>query len=163
MSSAALVEIHHELDRVFELARELLVVGDGAHASRALAVYAALTARHAADEEALLLPHLPDDARWPASLYTGQHRKLLLSLDRVVGAIAQVDRAAPRWRLSVLAALDALIPVMHLAEHHHLAEEQELFPSVPAAQLAAIAAAFPADLAAHADTLARCRAALAAR
>jgi hypothetical protein len=163
MSTPALREIHRELDRVFELARELLVAGDGHHAARALAAYGALTAGHAAAEEAMLLPFLPRDARWPASLYTGQHHKMVAGIDRVVPLVARVAAPAPRWRTLALCALDALIPVMHLAEHHHLAEEQELFPSVPAAQLAAVAAAFPADLAAHADSLAVCRAALGDR
>ena len=160
MSREALLEIHHELDRIFELARELIVAGDGAHAARALAVYRALTAAHAAAEEELLLPHLPADARWPAALYVGQHGKLLAGLDRAADAVAAVVAPAPRWRVAALCALDVLIPVLHLAEHHHLAEEQALFPSVPPAQLALVAARWPDDLAPHADLLAACRAAL---
>ncbi len=159
--AAALRGIHVELDAIFELARELVVAGDGHHAARALAAYRALTARHAADEEALLLPHLPADARWPAGLYVGQHGKLLAGIDRAADVVAAVAAPAPRWRAMALCALDALIPVLHLAEHHHAAEEQALFPAVPAAALAAVVAAWPADLAAHADALAACRAALA--
>ncbi|HVV85986.1 MAG TPA: hypothetical protein VHE35_23160 [Kofleriaceae bacterium] len=156
----ALAAIHRELDRVFELARELLVVGDGPHAARALAAYAALTAAHAEAEERLLLPRLPPDARWPAALYVGQHRKLLVGLDRAADLVAAVRAPAPRWRVAALCALDTLIPVLHLAEHHHQAEEEALFPVVPAAALAAVAAAWPAAVALHAGTLATCQAAL---
>ena len=158
--SAALTEIHRDLDRIFELVRELIVVGDGAHAARALAAYRALTAGHAAAEEALLLPCLNADARWPAALYVGQHAKLLAGIDRAADVVAAVAAPAPRWRQMALCALDTLIPVLHLAEHHHLAEEQALFPHVPVARLAEVAATWPAELARHADTLAACRAAL---
>lgn len=160
VSTAALVEIHQELDRIFELARELVVAGDGAHAARALAAYRALTAAHAAAEEELLLPHLAPDARWPAALYVGQHAKLLAGLDRAADLVAAVAAPRPRWRTAALCALDTLIPVLHLAEHHHLAEEQALFPSVPPALVAEVAARWPADLAVHAAALAACRAAL---
>ena len=157
---AALIDFHRTLDAVFELARELIVVGDGVHAAQALAVYRALTAAHAADEERLLLPHLTADARWPAALYVGQHAKLLAGLDRAADVVARIAAPAPRWRTMALCALDALIPVLHLAEHHHAAEEQALFPCVPAAAVAAVAAAGARALADHAAVLATCRAAL---
>ncbi len=156
-----LIEIHQQLDQVFELTRELIVLGDGVHASRALAAYRALTAGHAAAEEALLLACLPDDARWPATLYTGQHVKLLVGMDRAIDVVAAVAAPAPRWRIMALCALDALIPVMHLAEHHHAAEELELFPHVPAALAAEVAAAGARDFSRHADVLAACKARLA--
>ena len=157
---AAVIEFHRALDAVFELARELIVVGDGVHAARALAVYRALTAAHAADEERLLLPHLTAAARWPAALYVGQHTKLLAGLDRAADVVARIAAPAPRWRTMALCALDALIPVLHLAEHHHAAEEQALFPCVPAAAVAAVAAAGARALADHAAVLAACRAVL---
>lgn len=158
--AAALVAVHHELDALFTVVRELVVMGDGARAAAALAAYRALTAHHAADEEARLLPLLPADARWPAALYTGQHDKLLTGLDRALPAVAQVAAPAPRWRVAALCALDALIPVMHLAEHHHLAEEQALFPHVPDALADELAAGWRAELGRHAVVIADCRAAL---
>ncbi len=160
MPELSLIEIHQQLDAVFELTRELIVVGDGLHAGRALATYRALTAGHAAAEEALLLPCLPADARWPAELYSGQHVKLLVGMDRAVAVVAAIAAPAPRWRTMALCALDALIPVMHLAEHHHAAEELELFPHASAALAAEVAALGARDLERHADVLAACRAAL---
>ncbi len=161
MTATALIELHRQLDEIFELARELVVAGQGARASEALAVYRALTADHAAAEEALLLPHLPADARWPAALYVGQHHKLLVGLDRAAPAVAAVAAPGLRWRIAALAALDTLIPVLHLAEHHHLAEEQALFPHAPREAVAAVAAAGAASLSVHAAVLDGCRAALA--
>lgn len=163
VSEPSLIEIHRRMDQVFELTRELLVSGDGAHAGRALATYRALTASHAAAEEALLVPCLPDAARWPASLYLGQHVKLLAGIDRAVDVVAAVAAPAPRWRIMALCALDALIPVMHLVEHHHAAEELELFPHVPPAIAAEVAAVGARDLEAHAEVLAACQVALRAR
>lgn len=157
-----MIDVHRQLDGVFELVRELVVAGQGARAGEALAVYRALTAEHAAAEERELLPHLPADARWPAALYVGQHHKLLAGIDRAAPAVAAVAAPGPRWRIAALCALDTLVPVLHLAEHHHLAEEQALFPHAPAEALAAVAALGASGLAAHADVLAGCRAALVA-
>ena len=60
---ASLVAVHEELDRVFARFRELVLIGDGARAAAVLATYGALTADHAAAEEALLVPLLDDAAR----------------------------------------------------------------------------------------------------
>ncbi|MCB9560139.1 MAG: hypothetical protein H6708_06985 [Kofleriaceae bacterium] len=63
--------------------------------------------------------------------------------------MAAVDRATPGWRRAALVALDAAAPVLHLAEHHHLAEEQDLFVHAAATAPALIdelAARWRADL-----------------
>jgi hypothetical protein len=95
---ASLVAVHEELDRVFARFRELVLIGDGARAAAVLATYGALTADHAAAEEALLVPLLDDAARWPAELYTGQHAKLLAAIARTADAVAGLAAGAPGWR-----------------------------------------------------------------
>ncbi|MBK7075473.1 MAG: hypothetical protein IPH44_24600 [Myxococcales bacterium] len=160
---ASLVAVHEELDRVFAQFRELVLIGDGARAAAVLAVYQALTADHAAAEEALLVPLLDDAARWPADLYTGQHAKLLAAIDRAAAAVAGLAAGAPGWRARALAALDVAAPLHHLAEHHHLAEEQDLLPLVgerEPARLVEVAARFWATHAAHRATLTEAAAAL---
>lgn len=161
---ASLVAVHRTLDHVFARFRELVLAGDGARAAAVLEVYRALTAEHAAAEEALLVPHLDADARWPADLYTGQHAKLLAGIDRVAGALLGLRPGGAGWRAHALVVLDAAAPVHHLAEHHHQAEEQDLIPFVaeraPAAVLE-VATRFDAALAAHRATLADADAALA--
>jgi hypothetical protein len=161
---ASLVAVHEELDRVFARFRELVLIGDGARAAAVLATYGALTADHAAAEEALLVPLLDDAARWPAELYTGQHAKLLAAIARTADAVAGLAAGAPGWRTRALAALDTAAPLHHLAEHHHLAEEQDLLPLVgerEPARLVEVAARFWATHAAHRAVLADADAALA--
>jgi hypothetical protein len=142
---ASLVAVHQELDRVFARFRELLLVGDGVRAAAVLKAYGAMTADHAGAEETLLVPLLDDAARWPAELYTGQHAKLLAAIDRAVDAVVGVVAGTAGWRARALAALDVATPLMHLAEHHHLAEEQDLLPLVgerEPARLVEVAARF---------------------
>ncbi len=153
----SLESVHRALDEMFGLFRELVLVGAGEAAATVLASYRALTARHAADEEAHLLPLLGADARWPAALYTGQHAKLLAGLDRVALVVAGLDARRPGWRRHALAVLDAAGSVHHLVEHHHLAEEQALFVEVAAVApevLVRLAGEWHAEAATHAAALA---------
>ncbi|MBK9034833.1 MAG: hypothetical protein IPL61_26815 [Myxococcales bacterium] len=147
-----LVAVHRALDEVFARVRELLLIGDGARAAAVLTSYRALTEAHAAAEEAALVPLLDARARWPAELYLGQHRKLFEAIDRLAAACGAVVVGAPGWRTAALAALDAAVPLHHLAEHHHLAEEQDLFAVVAAQapeRLADVAAQFWVELDGH--------------
>ncbi len=160
-----LVGVHHVLDAMFALFRELVVGGDGRRAHEVLAAYRALTARHAGDEERHLVPWLGPTARWPAELYLGQHEKLFTGLDRIALVVTGLRVGAPAWRGHALAVLDAAAPVHHLAEHHHLAEEQDLFVVATAAAptlLAELAVGWHAAAAAHAALLAEARASLGA-
>ncbi len=162
---SALIAVHHALDEQVGVFRELVLVGDGARAAAVLAAHRALTERHASDEEAHLVPLLAGGSRWPAELYTGQHAKLLAGLDRVLDAVAGL--AAPRagWRRHALGVLDALAPALHLADHHHRAEEQDLLVIAEArdpALVAALARDWLAAAAAHDALLADARAALRA-
>ncbi|MEZ4401171.1 MAG: hemerythrin domain-containing protein [Kofleriaceae bacterium] len=157
--------VHAELDRVLACARELVVAGDGARAHRVLTIYRALTAGHADDEEALLVPLLDGAARWPPALYHGQHGKLLAGLDRVAPLVPALCASTPGWRRRALVILDALGPVVHLAEHHHQAEETDLFAVARARapdRLDEVAARFWAAHAGVAPDLAEAAAALGA-
>ncbi len=119
--------VHGQLDRIFALFRELVLVGDRGRAALVVAALRDLTASHAADEEAALVPLLDDTARWPAELYLGQHTKLLAGIDRLSASLDEIGPRRAGWRTAALAVLDLAAPMMHLAEHHHLAEEQDLF------------------------------------
>lgn len=163
---APLLAIHRALEAALATLRELVLAGDDVHAAAVLATYRALTERHAAAEDAALVPRLPVHARWPAELYLGQHAKLLAGLDRAAPRIADLRGGTPGWRARALAALDALAPVHHLVEHHHQAEEQDLFPVVAALAPAAVTEvvrAWDDAWAVHAPVLGAARAALAAR
>lgn len=152
--AAALIAAHRTLDEIFARFRELVVLGDGAAAAAVLGAYRALTADHAAAEEAHLVPGRGAAARWPDELYLGQHRKLLAAIDRVAERLVGLTAGVPGWRRRALAVLDAAAPLHHLAEHHHAAEEQDLFVTAAPAALAAVAERFAAGLAAQAAILA---------
>lgn len=122
-----LLAVHRALDALFEDFREAALVGDGGRARARLAAYRALTADHADAEEHLLLSVTPDARRWPDELYLGQHVKLLAGLQRVEPLLVELSTARAGWQRTALAVLDAAATVRHLAEHHHLAEEQDLF------------------------------------
>ncbi len=129
---ASLRVVHEQLDGIFASFRELVLVGDGRRAAAVLAAFRALTSAHAADEEAALVPLLDGSARWPAELYLGQHVKLLAGIERLGDGLDELAPGRSGWRRGALAVLDRAGPVLHLAEHHHLAEEQDLFVIVAA-------------------------------
>lgn len=160
MSSAALQAAHQFLDEVLARFRELVVAGDGARAAAVLAAYRALTAGHAAAEEELLIADRVG-GRWPPELYVGQHGKLLAAIDRVAALVPTLT-GGPGWRRQALVILDAAGPLVHLAEHHHAAEEQDLFVTAAPAALAEVAARFAASTAAVTAVLAEADRALAA-
>lgn len=153
-----LAAVHLALDDTFASFRELVLVGDGARASEVLEVYRVLTAAHAEAEERLLLPVTPAARRWPDELYRGQHVKLLAGIERVAPLVPAIAGPSPGWRTRALAALDAAGPLLHLSEHHHQAEESDLFLVVARAEparLDEVAREFWASHAAVRDVLAR--------
>lgn len=148
--------VHRVLEDVLARVRASVLLGDGVRAAATLAIYRTLVAEHAAAEERELLAIEPAARRWPDELYVGQHHKLLAAIDRVAGVLAALDAPRPGWPARALAVLDAAGPLVHLVEHHHRAEEDDLFPVVARhapARLAAVAAAFDDSYARVSDAL----------
>lgn len=86
-------------------------------------------------EETHLFPHIPDNARWAARVYTLEHRRL-----RELGQdyLATVQAVAAHPGLSedkragaALHVLDRAHALRHLLEHHHQREEQALAHELP--------------------------------
>jgi iron-sulfur cluster repair protein YtfE (RIC family) len=130
-SFAQIAALHAQLDELFALHQELVLCDALARAGDLLAAYRELLALHMAHEETLLLPlyERGEGQRWPAELFIGQHEKMNLLLDRAAGELAgAVTLAGRQRRRAVLSLLERETAFKHLSEHHHLAEDQALFP-----------------------------------
>lgn len=91
---------------------------------------------HIEVENTLLLPHLPDDARWPARLYLLEHERILLlarEYQLKVKTVAEQPPPAGKARhQAALDLIDAAHALRHLSEHHHQREEMALEHELPA-------------------------------
>ncbi len=124
--------IHVELDDVFLLHQEALLLLDLEAARELLAIYRGLLDVHMRHEEQVILD-LFDRAgpikKWPRVLYTGQHEKMLWHLERMATALDGIVSApGPQLRRTVLELLDTQATYKHLLEHHDGAEREGLFP-----------------------------------
>jgi hypothetical protein len=131
---------HEALRQVFELHQELLLALKLEPASEVLAIYEALLRVHMGHEEKWLLPELArvERPRWPATLYTGQHQKMIALLAEASESLSSIDREAPgasarALRGALIALLDRESTYKHLVEHHDSAEHQALYPELEAA------------------------------
>lgn len=126
---AALNRAHDDLDELLRLHQECLIAGALSTARALFGAYRELLELHMAHEETWVLPIYarakPD--RWPAELFLGQHAKLRALVARVEPALAECD-AGVGWRRQVLEVLKREVTLEHLLEHHHLAEDQALYP-----------------------------------
>lgn len=126
-----LLGAHVELDDVFLLHQEALLLLDLSAARELLAIYRRLLDVHMNQEERVVLD-LFDRAgpikKWPRVLYTGQHEKMLWHLERIGVALSGMVAQEKTSRRTVLELLDAEATYKHLVEHHDGAEREGLFP-----------------------------------
>ncbi len=133
---SSLLSLHRELDEIFALHQELLVVGELPLAVRVFDEYVSLLELHMSHEEQWLLPLYVAEGpmpRFPAVLYTGQHRKMRSQLGSLGGRLARAQYTAPRDLVGIIRILDLEASYKHLAEHHDGAEAQGLFKALDAA------------------------------
>jgi hypothetical protein len=134
--------VHAALDELLLSAIDALTELDlGRARSRWTALQAAL-AQHAATEEALVLPvyaRAEAFARGGAlELFEAEHRKLeQLAADGLAAIDALGALSATALRRRCVLALDGLLRVRHLLEHHGLREKTHLYPAVAALYSAA--------------------------
>lgn len=126
---AELNRAHDDLAELLWLHQECLVAGAFGPARDLLQAYRRLIELHIAHEEEDVLPLYAraETQRWPAEMFTGQHKKLLALLDRIEPMLASLRRV-DGWRRGVITALETETTLKHLLEHHHLAEDQALYP-----------------------------------
>jgi len=127
--------LHRTLDAVFALHQELLVVLQLGLAREVFDSHLALLRLHMKHEEDWLLPAYCALGAWPRFpdvLYLGQHRKLILQLERIRVRLSDgcfTQASTPR---AALAILDLETSYKHLSEHHDQAEAQGLFKALDA-------------------------------
>ena len=125
---------HERLDAQLHAHLLDVVGGDFAGALQRLQQWRRDLDRHTEIENARLLPHVPEGARWAARVYLLEHERIALLADeyqqRVQAVINHPPRDEPARRRAVLVLLDAAHALRHVLEHHnereHIALAQEL-------------------------------------
>jgi|TARA_B100000315_G_C14457225_1_gene531983 hemerythrin-like domain-containing protein len=127
---------HQELDELFLLHQEAILLEKFDAATKLLSCFKELHALHVGFEDKQLIPKLDglvNQRRWPASLYTSEHAKIhelmeeteknLLSLSK--GQLSNQD-----LRREIIALLDKEKTFKGLCEHHQEREEKGIFPEL---------------------------------
>lgn len=127
--------VHDGLDELLLGAIEALTELDLGRACLLWERFQSTLAEHAASEEALVLPVYARSASFERGgaleLFEAEHRKLEQLAREGRAAITALD-VGPRHSLRrrVVLALDGLLRVRHLLEHHGLREQTHLYPRV---------------------------------
>lgn len=137
---------HQRLDAELHAHLLELIGADFCAALTRLQRWRAQLARHIAIEEAELLPHVPEGARWAARVYRLEHERIALLAqeyeEKLRHTAAHPPQGPQATREAVLALLDAAHALRHVIEHHHEREEKALAEELaPALQAAAWGAA----------------------
>lgn len=130
-----LLEIHVELEDVFLMHAEALLVGQLTLSRQLLESYRELIELHMQHEERLLLPvyaEIGAHHRYPLVLYTGQHAKMRMMLGAISLALEPLHAADSVTRRAVLGVLDRETTFKHLCEHHDGSEREGLFAALDA-------------------------------
>lgn len=125
---------HRALEELLGLHQEALLAADWPLAGRCLALFHSALRLHIRQEDAWLLPaYAAVEAAqpWPARVFSGEHRKLEAFLARLWPAFRAL--AAAPSRRAVIELIELEKSLKHLAEHHHLRENEALFPALDAA------------------------------
>ena len=125
---------HERLDAQLHAHLLDVVGGDFAGALQRLQQWRRDLDRHTEIENARLLPHVPEGARWDARVYLLEHERIALLADeyqqRVLAVINHPPQAEQARGRAVLVLLDAAHALRHVLEHHnereHIALAQEL-------------------------------------
>lgn len=132
---------HRRLEAQFQAHLLDLVAGDLGRACKRLQAWHAGLVQHIHIEDQLLLPHVPEGARWPARLYLAEHQRIRDLADEHLQRVqAAAHRPRQRGRArhrQALDLIDAAHALRHLSEHHHEREEMALAYELPAALQAA--------------------------
>ena len=125
---------HERLDAQLHAHLLDVVGGDFAGALQRLQQWRRDLDRHTEIENARLLPHVPEGARWGARVDLLEHERIALLADeyqqRVQAVINHPPQDEQARRRAVLVLLDAAHALRHVLEHHnereHIALAQEL-------------------------------------
>lgn len=128
---------HHLLDTQLHAHLLDVIEGDFTAALQRLAAWRTALARHIEIENTLLLPHVPEGARWAARVYLLEHDRIALLadeyLERVRAAAAQPAAPGRARNAAILALVDSAHALRHVIEHHHEREHAALAHELPQA------------------------------
>jgi hypothetical protein len=127
---------HNQLDDLFLLHQEAVILGKFDEALQLLKCFKELHHLHMRFEDEQLIPELDgidDLGRWPASLYSAEHAKVQSLMERTVTRLqslgeSPVSRQATRRQIIDL--LDDEKSFKGLCEHHQEREESGLLPEL---------------------------------
>ncbi len=130
-SFTEVVRIHRWLEELLARHQEALLLLDGPRAQHLFTAYRAALDLHIFHEDELLLPvfrRIGEIKRWPAELFSGEHRKLEAFLERISQALKALGAPSTDKARAIIALLDLEGGLKRLQEHHDEREQQCLFP-----------------------------------
>ena len=126
---------HERLDAQLHAHLLDVVGGDFAGALQRLQQWRRDLDRHTEIENARLLPHVPEGARWAARVYLLEHERIALLAEEYRERVQAVAQQPPQdesgRRHAVLMLLDAAHALRHVLEHHHEREHTALAHELP--------------------------------
>jgi len=131
-----IAQCHQELDELFLLHQEAILLEKFDAATKLLSCFKDLHALHRDFEDKQLIPKLDgfvNQRRWPASLYTSEHAKiqeLLEETEKNLLSLGNSQLSNQGLRRAIIALLDKQKTFKGLCEHHQEREEKGILPEL---------------------------------
>jgi hypothetical protein len=129
-------QCHQELDELFLLHQEAVLLGSFDEAIQLLNCFKELHHLHMGFEDEKLIPKLDtlrNRGRWPASLYTDEHAKVQQLMGKTgdnLLSLSKDQRSNKHLRREIIAFLDKEKTFKALCEHHQEREEAGMLPEL---------------------------------
>ena len=127
---------HEELDELFLLHQEAVLLGRFDDAMQLLCCFEKLHHLHMRFEDEALIPalhELGDSARWPASLYSSEHAKVQDLMEKTKNGLRSLSEgqlSSQDLRREIIIFLDKEKSFKGLCEHHQEREEAGMLPEL---------------------------------
>ncbi len=131
-----IAQCHRELNQLFFLHQEVVLIGELPRAIEALDRFAVAHTLHKNFEDTHLLTRLAeldDPGDWPASLYTHEHNKiddLLTRLEKELARFSKQELAGTALRSAIIELIDREKSFKGVFEHHQEREEAGMLPAL---------------------------------
>ena len=131
-----IAQCHQELDELFLLHQEAILLQKFDAATKLLSCFKELHALHRGFEDKQLIPELDglvSQSRWPALLYTSEHAKiqeLLEETEKNLLSLSKSQLSNQDLRREIIALLDEEKTFKGLCEHHQEREERGILPEL---------------------------------
>lgn len=129
-------QCHRELRELFVFHQEALLIAEFNEALKLFASYKVCHDLHKQFEDEYLFPvfaELPEQGRWPVSVYEKEHDKIgqwFSRLEQDLQNLAQLQLDKRQQRLNIIAMLDREKSFKGLIEHHEEREEDAMLPAL---------------------------------